>query len=197
MKRKEIPLSLRFPSPSSLRTCIRTVAKLAAAEDVRVALVGCLAMQHYGSRRIANEPEMLVSQDIVELAPDGAPSLGWHSATVNGQSVGYTLFAGEYPELYNHAINTAVKVPRFAIPIVRAEELTAVLLASQRPMDSLDLDDLMHLGAASVEQTEAIIREHLGPYAVQMYRNKLERIAWEKHRGISPVKSPIRRRERP
>ena len=56
-----------LPEPEALHHCIGEVSKLADKAGVRLALIGCLATQHYGHNRFANEVEIAASGPISGL----------------------------------------------------------------------------------------------------------------------------------
>lgn len=175
----------RLLSPDQLYAGVAEVASLAAAEGVKVVLVGGLAMQMYGSDRLTGDIDF-ASNGFVSLMPGRRLFTfgGVQTVTPGGIPVDFIVRDDDYRDLYEEAVLASPVVCSLGVRVVPAEYLAAMKMAAGRDKDMLDLKFLLAQdGLLDLADTRTIIRRHLGPYAAQEFDRVADKVAWEKQRG--------------
>lgn len=150
----------------------------------RVALIGGLAMQIYGSPRLTSDIDIVVEKPIRGLIPESDLSFGgYQSTTPNGVPVDVVIRDDDYAPLYEAALNRAVTHRGVPIRIVLPEYLAAMKLAADRPKDNIDLDFLITESPIDFAKTAQIVRKYMGVYGAQELQSRIEIAKWKKETG--------------
>ena len=173
----------RLLDPVTLENAAAEVGAVAEREGVRVALIGGLALQRYGSDRLTGDIDF--AADAVLAGLPGGPALsfgGVQTRTPSGVPVDLIVREDDYRALYEEAIAQAVRVPGLPVPLATAEHLAAMKMAAARDRDELDLQFLLRARAVDVARARQIIYRHLGPFAAQEFDRVVEEVEWKRHR---------------
>lgn len=175
----------RLLSPEVLYAGVAEVANLAAAEGVKVVLVGGLAMQMYGSDRLTGDIDFASNGFVSSLPRRRLLTFGGvQTVTPSGIPVDFIVRDDDYRELYEEAVFASPVARSLGVRVVPAKYLAAMKMAAGRDKDMLDLKFLLaQTGLLDLAETRAIIRRFLGPYAAQEFDRVVDEVAWEKHRG--------------
>ncbi|MBI2571376.1 MAG: hypothetical protein HYV63_30585 [Candidatus Schekmanbacteria bacterium] len=175
--------SKRFLDPAQLHAAVAEVGAIAAREGVRVALIGGLALQYFGSDRLTGDVDF-AAEAMLEGLPRGTPlSFGGVQTTApSGVPAALIVRDDDYEELYNEAIAGAVHVQELPVPLVRPEYLAAMKMAAARDRDTLDLEFLLRAGVVDVSRARQIIYRHLGPYAARELDRIVDEVEWKRSR---------------
>lgn len=173
----------RFLDPQQLAAAVAEVGAIAAAEDVRIILIGGFAMVHYGSDRLTGDVDFAATA--VPGGLPGGPPLsfgGIHTTSPSGVPVDLVVRDDDYRSLYEEAIERAVLVPELPVALVSAAHLAAMKMVAARDRDTLDLEFLIRTGALDLPATRAVIRAHLGAYAADEFDRLVDEVEWKRHR---------------
>ncbi len=175
----------RFLSPEVLLAGVAEVAALAKREDVRVVLVGGLAMQHYGSDRLTGDLDFAAASALRSLAVLRPLSFGGVQATTpSGVPVDIIVRDDDYRALYEEVVAISPLVRALGVRVVRPEHLVAMKMAAARDKDVLDMKFLLGVkGLVDGAKARTIVRRHLGPYAAQEFDRVVDAVAWETQTG--------------
>ena len=157
-------------------------------------------MQRYGSTRLTQDIDLAVA-----AVPQGvvgtALTFGGVTRPLPRCGIGcdYIVRADDYASLYEEALGAGIsdaRLPR-GIRLTRREHLAAMKMAAGRDKDGWDLAWLILDGGLDLKMTAAVIRRHLGPYAVDAFRSDVEMARLERklgRRGRGGVGGKRRRR---
>jgi hypothetical protein len=173
----------KFLDPAVLEEAARQVISLAARNHIRVALVGGLALQHYGSHRLTGDV------DIVASAPlPGVPKLktltfgGEGTRAPNGVPVCVIRRRDAYHRLYRAALTHAV--PLHGFPTVPLEYIAAMKLVAGRSKDMVDLEFMISSGRLNLGRARKIIHAYVGgEFAVDTFNAIVMETEWKKRAG--------------
>jgi len=159
----------RLPSTDELLAAVETVLGAARAAGEDVAISGSLAMQVWGSRHLSADLDFVAEST---LGLSGEPlRVGGVRALVDQVVVRVFVRDDAYQGLYEDALSHAVLAVGLPAPVVEPEYLaTMKMLSGRGTYDELDVHHLVLTPDFDSPRTEAILREHLGPYAVRVYR---------------------------
>lgn len=177
----------KFLGPGRIEESIEEIAALAANAKRSVALVGGIAMQHYGSARltkgidiIADEcPECFLRSINTKALTFG----GQQTRLRSGAELNVIIHTGDFEGLHIHALHNAQKIKGLPIRVVLPEHLFAMKMAANRPKDEADMLFLATSGAIKVKATRGTIKTFLGPYAADVFDAFLVEAAWRKQTG--------------
>jgi hypothetical protein len=163
----------------------REAAKLAwSSSKQRVVLIGGLALQLYGSPRLTGDIDVLAKRPVPALKPEKELSFGgYKSTTPNNVPVDVVIRDDDFKSLYNAALSHASHLKGIPIQVAKLEYLTAMKFVIDRPQDEADFNFIVTSTNVSIDQTEKIVRKHLGVYAVQEFRSSVEIARWKKSVG--------------
>lgn len=170
---------VKFLEPEQIEAAIREVEVAAKTYGIRVALVGGLAMQVYGSDRLTLD---------VDFAADGVYPLeksrplsfgGVQGYATNGVKVDLIVRGDDYADLYQTALEAATFDSDIGSRVVLVEYLAAMKVAAARPKDDADLAYLITEGALDTVRTREIIKRFLGVYAAHEFDNTVRIARWE------------------
>lgn len=174
----------KFRDPGALAEAAGQVAELAQLEGVRVALLGGLAMHLYGSDRLTGDVDFVSEGSLSSLPSGPLLSFGGVKTTApNGVPVDLVVRSDDYAELYGEALDRAQALPEVPWLVVRPEYLAAMKMIAGRPRDENDLAHLILSGHLDLALAKAVIRRHLGPYAVTEFERTVEEVKWMASRG--------------
>lgn len=101
----------RLLSPEALDEATEQIAAIAKKEGARVALVGGLALQHYGSPRLTGDVDVVAEELLDGLRKGRQLSFGGEATKApNGVPVDVIVRADGYAALYQEALNRAYPV---------------------------------------------------------------------------------------
>jgi len=167
-----------------LYTAAQQINAIAHNENRRVALIGGLAMQIYGSPRLTSDIDIVVGKPVRGLRPESNLTFGgYQSTTPNGVPVDVVIRDDDYAPLYEAALNHAVIRRGIPIRIVRPEYLAAMKLAADRPKDTFDLDFLITESPIDLTKTLRIVRKYMGVYGAQEFQSRVDIAKWKKETG--------------
>jgi len=153
----------KFLDPELLARAARYVQGFADQHGIRVALVGGLAMQFYGSTRLTGdvnfvaESAMPIGEDVQTLSFGGKRYL-----VLDAVPVDLIVRRDEFKGLYEAALSEAESTDE-GFWVVSPEYLAAMKYATGRAKDRIDLLWLLiQRGLVDTVKSENIIRRHLG-----------------------------------
>ena len=173
----------RFLDAQEIERGIEEVAQLAAAQGVRVALIGGAALQLLGSDRLTKGIDFAADRQLAGLPALGTLDFGGIKATTpSGVPVALVLRDDKYRALYEAAVDHAMRIDGVPVLVVRSEYLVAMKMVAGRPKDDGDLEFLIGDGGVDLERARAVVSEHLGPYAVDELDRYCDEVAWRRSR---------------
>lgn len=154
-----------------------------AHHGTRVALIGGLAMQHYGSDRLTADVDFVVDRLLPGLKHVGFLSFGGEAVEApNGVPVDLVLRDDDYQALYAEALDHATRfgevLPGTDVRIVAPAYLAAMKMVAGRGKDEADLLWLVTSGRINTADTRKIIRKHLGPYGADEFDSQVSLAAF-------------------
>ena len=171
----------RFLDPTTLSIAVDQILHHAAAEQVRVALLGGYALQIYGSDRLTGDVDVVADRAIEALSPIKPLSFGGYTTEApNGTPVDIVLRDDHYRSLYEEALDHAEVLE--GIPIVTLEYLPAMKMAAGRRKDLADFEWLIIESGVNIRRAKQIIVRHLGPYAGDEFDSLVAEAKWEAKR---------------
>ena len=181
-------LPRRFPSTDELVVIARRILGRAQAQEARIAIVGGLAMQMYGSPRLTKDVDVIADRP-ARLEPDLPVIRELSFGGVEMQSaeqipVDWIVRRDEYSGLYEEALDCAAAGPH-GLPVVRPEHLADMKFATLR---ARDYEDLMFLlgepGLVDVEAARQLVYRRMGGrFARDQFDSAIEEARWRAERG--------------
>jgi hypothetical protein len=174
----------KFLDPAVLSEAATQVTELAANEGVRVALVGGFALQLYGSDRLTGDVDFAAERLLEALAAEKPLTFGGAKVRApNGVDVDLVVRCDDFASLYEEALERAQPMQGSATRVVQPEYLAAMKMIAGRPRDDADLAFLITSKTIDFDRTRAILRKHLGPYAVTEFDRVVEEVQWLASKG--------------
>lgn len=172
----------KFIDPKDAADAIREVESLAEQHGVRVALIGGLAMQLYGSDRLTADVDFVADGPLPLRDAKPLSFGGVRGYTSNGVLVDIVVRDDAYAKLYADALAKAIVID--GLPVVQAEHLAAMKLAAGRPKDDLDLEYLI-MSDEPINRAAAreIISRYLGEYAARDFDSIVAEAEWHASRN--------------
>lgn len=173
-------------SPEVLAEAASEVGVIAEAEGTKIALIGGLAMQMYGSDRLTGDVDIAAEVRIHGLRQGTALSFGGeqtHSSA--GVPVDIVVRDDDFASLYEDAVDHAIMLPESPIPVADPEHIAAMKMVAGRSKDSADLAFLIVSGVVDPAKAKRLIRKHLGPYAANEFDRIVEEAIWKASTGRS------------
>ena len=168
----------RLLAPEVLDAAADFVIQAARREGVTVALAGGYALQMHGSPRLTGDVEEVADGAIAALPPGKRLSFGGYKSEAEGVPVDVIVRADDFALLYQDALVHASLIK--GVPFIRPEYLAAMKLVAGRRTDLADLAFLVGEEVIDLERTRAIVRQHLGPYAVKELNAFIEETLWRR-----------------
>jgi hypothetical protein len=166
----------RLPSTDEL---LAAVGHIADRGDATIA--GGLAMQLWGSPRLTGDLDVVADEP---LGYAGEPlSFGGVRTTESGIKLDVIVRNDEWRDLYVEAIDHAVDMDGVPLPVVTPEYLVAMKMVAGRGKDEEDVKYLVTMTDFDQPRTEAVVRRHLGAYAVKELRAIVDEAKWRRSRG--------------
>lgn len=184
MKTRE-RIGKKLPSHDELMGAAEDVAEQAAVGEAVAAIAGGLAMQVWGSPRLTADLDVIADSD---LGYEGQALSFGGVRTHEGPpekpiDLDVIVRDDEWADLYQDALENAVDVEDIPLPVVAPEYLIPMKMVAGRPKDDSDVRYLVLLDDFDLNKTEAVVREHLGAYAVRELRTIVDEARWRKSRG--------------
>ncbi|MBK7581137.1 MAG: hypothetical protein IPI67_13095 [Myxococcales bacterium] len=161
---------------NELDNAVAHLAEVTELSHVRVALAGVFARQLWGADQLADRIEVLADGAVPEAAPNGVT---FQRFVATGD------YAQEIDALYAEALDEAVTLetvgregPDVRMLVLLPEYLTAIAMWDR---DDVALETLVR--AIDRKTTEDILRQHLGPYAADVFGRRLAEIEWKASRA--------------
>ena len=177
----------RFLSADQIETALKEVATLADQAGVAVALVGGVALQLYGSDRFTRDVDFVTYAHTSGLFIYNHTSGffdamvmsigGVQGKTKSGIPVDF-LFGGEYPKLYEEALQRAERTSSLPVPVARLAHIIAMKMVARRAKDEGDIETMLRIGAVDVAETKSVIKRHLGTYGAKEFMAVVDEVAW-------------------
>jgi hypothetical protein len=179
--------SLRSPSklldPAILEEAARQVIDHARRHRIRIALVGGLALQHYGSQRLTGDVDVVTSSGLPGTLPLRLLTFGGESIRApNGVPVCIIRRKDGYRRLYAAAL--ANKTQLHGLPIVPLEYIAAMKLVAGRTKDMVDLEFMIASERLSLPKARQIIHKYVGgTFAVDSFDAIVMETQWKMKAG--------------
>jgi hypothetical protein len=174
----------RIRDHHELLTAAQQIQTVAHAQGTRIALVGGLAMQLYGSPRLTSDIDIVSTKPLM-----GVPSRkrltfgGYQSTAANGVPVDVKVVGSNDEPLYDAALSFAVRMRGAPLLVVRPEYIVAMKMVAARPRDESDFDFLVTDYPLDVSKAERVVRRYLGPYGLQDFKSRRSIVCWKKETG--------------
>lgn len=138
-------------------------------------------MQVWGSSRLTGDLDIIATN---RLGYVGDPLVFGGVRTKEGDvPLDIIVREDEWKTLYMHALSDAQVVSGITPPVVTPEYLVAMKMVAGRPKDEVDVRFLVLSPDLDRQQTEQIVRQHLGAYAVKELRAIIAEAEWRRSRG--------------
>jgi len=184
MKMRSSPYSpSKLLDPALLEEAANQIVSYAKRHRVRVALVGGLALQRYGSPRLTGDVDFVASAPLPGVPKLRTLSFGGEGVKApNGVPVCVIRRADAYRRLYVSALAHVTSLD--GLPIVPLEYIAAMKLAAGRTKDIADLEFLISARKLDLPRTREIIHEYVGGrYAVDSFDAIVMEIEWKRKAG--------------
>lgn len=173
----------RYPTTAELVALAHHAVGIARATGLRVAVIGGLAMQLYGSPRFTRDLDLVsdgIPREPGDLRPLRRLSFGGTAfASPSGIEIDWIAREDAYRALYEESLEQA-RARRDGLPVVQVEHLATMKFATLRPKD---YEDLMFLlgkpGLVDIEQARTIVFRTLGgQFALDQFTAATEEARW-------------------
>lgn len=174
----------RMLSLEEIHAGLAEVASLAREAQVSIALVGGVALYHYGSDRLTADIDFAAARHLASL-PEEAPLSfgGYQSRTPGGVPVDWIVRDDDYAELFAEAVEYARDMDGVPVPVASPEYLVAMKMVARRKKDAADLDTLLLSGTVDFAKARRIVRRLLGPYAAEDLDSAAAEAKWRHDTG--------------
>ncbi len=164
---------------TTLELALTELAAWLEAHDVQAALIGRCALVLNGLPCGYDEIEVAVLPAIDP--PDGAESVwpgGWRLRPAEGLPVRCVGRHDRYEALYRAAIDGATRVGKVPLPVASIATVCAALMAERSESTNGVLIGLMVAGVVEAESLRNVVREQLGPYALDDFEAMVQEAEW-------------------
>lgn len=172
----------RFLDPKAIEETIAEISEMARRENTKLALIGGVAMEIYGSDRMTKDVDFAALNNLSELTIVKPLSFGGYAGiSKKGHPVDVVVRNDEYAPLYAETIETATDV---GLPVLVAdpEHLASLKMAAGRDKDEIDLKTLLRLNVLDLPKTRSIVKKYLGEYAARALDSLCDEVSWLKAR---------------
>lgn len=173
----------KFLDPARVNAALSEVATVTRKDGVRVALLGGVALQLYGSDRFTTDLDVVASgypDPNGPLPTKGVLTFGGvQSEASNGVPVDLIIRDDERAELYDAALENAQRIAGVPIPVVTLPYLGAMKLASGRAKDIQDLEFILRSNPKIYNQIKKLVRKYLGEFEVEELESIKNTIEWK------------------
>lgn len=164
---------------ADIEAAVAEVARAAAAEGVRVALAGGVALQRYGSRRFTADVDFVADRAVSIIRPETRLTFGGYGGhTAQGVPVDLIMRSDGYADLYAEALQHARR-DTDGVLVIPAEYLAAMKLVARRDKDDVDLETLVVGRMFDVKKAARIIKRLLGLYAADDFVSIVKVTRWK------------------
>lgn len=178
----------KFLDPARINAALKEVATETARDGLRVALVGGIALQLYGSPRLTADVDVAASgypNPSGALPAHGVLSFGGiKTAASNGVPVDLIVRDDQRTALYDEAIDKARRFSGVPVPVVTLPYLGAMKLAAGRAKDLQDLEFMLAATDVSYKKLRAVVTKHLGEFDADELDNIKRAIDWQKRKKL-------------
>lgn len=154
-----------FLDPAKIEAALEIAASVAKAEQLRVALVGGVALQLYGSDRFTADVDIAADRYPTKVTTEGVLSFGGIMTRLADVPVDFIVRDDHYADLYDAAVDHARRVPGVPLPVATLPYLGAMKMAAGRGKDLQDLGFILTRSGVNYKTLRNVVVEHLGPYA--------------------------------
>jgi hypothetical protein len=173
----------KFLDPARVNTALSEVATATRKDGVRVALVGGVALQLYGSDRFTTDLDVVASgypDPNGALPTKGVLTFGGvQSEASNGVPVDLIIRDDERTDLYDAALENAQRVPGVPVPVVTLPYLGAMKLASGRAKDIQDLEFILRSNPKLFKQIRKLVTKYLGEFEAEELDSIKSTVDWK------------------
>jgi hypothetical protein len=178
----------KFLDPVRINFALKEVAAETKRDGLRVALVGGVALQLYGSPRLTADIDVAASgypNPTGALPAHGVLSFGGvKTAASNGVPVDLIVRDDQRAALYDDAIDNARRFSGVPVPVATLPYLGAMKLAAGRAKDLQDLEFMLTATDVSYKKLRAVITKHLGEFDADELDNIKRAIDWQKGKKL-------------
>jgi hypothetical protein len=178
----------KFLDPARINSALKEVAAETKRDGLRVALVGGVALQLYGSPRLTTD---------LDVAADGYPNPagalpthgvlsfgGIKTSASNGVPVDLIVRDDQRTSLYDDAINNARRFSGVPVPVATLPYLGAMKLAAGRSKDLQDLNFMLTDTDVSYKKLRAVVTKYLGEFDADELDNLKRAIVWQRGKKL-------------
>jgi hypothetical protein len=170
----------KIPSRAELFSALGKIEGFAKKVRQKMAVVGGLAMQVWGSVRLTGDLDVISGST---LGQKGKPlSFGGVRLRVQGLPTDIIVRTDDFRSLYEEALKRAVHVQGVPAKVVLPEHLAAMKMVAGRPKDEEDLMFLLSQKGFDYPLAEKIAKKHLGAYAAKELRGLRLEAEWRARR---------------
>lgn len=174
----------RMLSPAQIEVGLLEIADIAKRANVRVILIGGVALQAYGCDRFTVHLDVAAEGRLPELAEESPLSFGgYQSHTPSGVPVDVILRNDAFARVYREALKHPRHFPDLPLGVVSPEFLTLMKMVARRTKDDSDLETLLGLGIVDEPKAVRLATRLLGAYAADDLRALIDVAAWKRSRG--------------
>lgn len=161
------------------------MADIARAENLRVLLIGGVAMRYYGSERLTVDLDVASSGMPARGLPrEGVRTFGgMKTRTPSGVPLDWVVREDDFAPVFAEALEQGQRaIEGVPIDVVSPEYLAAMKMIAGRDRDDLDLIFLLQSGEVDVGKARRIIKRLLGAYAAQDFDSRVAEAEWKASR---------------
>lgn len=171
-----------FLDPGVIESGLAGIARIAQTERVPVALVGGVALNLFGSRRLTVDIDVISHRFPAGLRQGDPLTIGGASTEIGGAPVDWIVRDDDYQSVYLRALRDAVCVPGVPIPVATPVDLAVMKLIAAREKDELDLCALITSGRLDVKAAKKRVLALLGRYAADSFARLVDEAEWRASR---------------
>ncbi len=159
-----------------VKKAAQAMSKRLTARGIKHALIGGLAVNHYGYKRTTADVDFIVHSDnTIDLAGDplGGVVRGRTMQSSEGVTVDF-VFPREGEEFLDRAVGRATG----ALPVLPLEALIYMKLSAGRMRDQADVMELLKKGRVDERRVLHYLREH-APFLAEEFESMIEQAKLE------------------
>jgi Nucleotidyltransferase of unknown function (DUF6036) len=174
----------KFLTAGEIEDAIRTVLAFSRNSGSKVALIGGIAMQFYGSDRLTKDIDFIADKPFAGLHDSSQMSIGGFKGKTARETQVDVIIGHEYDALYKEALREADKkiAKELKVAIARPEHILVMKIVAGRSKDKEDIKTLIRLKAIDLLKTRKIIERHLGRFQVKWFNSLVDEVAWLEER---------------
>ncbi len=177
------PTRKKVLSIEEVEGALDEIAALAARHQIRVVLVGGVALQMYGGDRFTADVDFAASSALSELVPERPLSFGgYQSHTTGGVPVDWILRDDDFAAVFDEALDFPQRIDGVSVNVATPEYLVIMKMIAGRPRDVLDIETLLGLGVVDLDKARSIAKRLLGAFAEKTLLGIIEVAEWKRSR---------------